>query len=241
MICLVFVCVSIRYFSSCYCCCYCCCICALSKCQLVHSTVTLVVTHTQSCCHKADCLSMDVPQHTQTYTYINTHTHTKYKHSNAYEYISNFWHLLDGQEDDAVVFIELLPSPQVVAVVAVVVVCHQISVYKYLEVFLLLLLLRLRLLVLTERQTKSKPKQDLCAYVNFSNAPQQTAKTPINRTQFRAQTQSQTEPEMVLEPQSKLELKLANWHSTRKCVGNIEQTHLARGRRMGRHKKYLYR
>lgn len=170
MICLVFVCVSIRYFSSCYCCCYCCCICALSKCQLVHSTVTLVVTHTQSCCHKADCLSMDVPQHTQTHTYINTHTHTKYKHSNAYEYISNFWHLLDGQEDDAVVFIELLPSPQVFAVV---VVCHQISVYKYLEAFLLLLL---RLLVLTERQTKSKPKQDLCAYVNFSNAPQQTAK-----------------------------------------------------------------
>lgn len=110
--------------------------------------------------------------------------------------------MLDGQEDDAVVFIELLPSPQV----AVVVVCHQISVYKYLEAFLLLL----RLLVLTERQTKSKPKQDLCAYVNFSNAPQQTAKTPINRTQFRAQTQSQTEPEMVLEPQSKLELKLAN-------------------------------
>lgn len=75
MICLVFVCVSIRYFSSCYCCCYCCCICALSKCQLVHSTVTLVVTHTQSCCHKAECLSMDVPQHTQTHVHKHTYTH----------------------------------------------------------------------------------------------------------------------------------------------------------------------
>lgn len=91
--------------------------------------------------------------------------------------------MLDGQEDEAAVFIELLPSPQVVVVV-VAVGCHQISVYKYLEAFLQLLLLPV--LVLTEKQTKSKPKQDLCAYVNFSNAPQQTAKD--------AQTEPNTKP-----------------------------------------------
>lgn len=85
MICLVFVCVSIRYFSSCYCCCYCCSICALSKCQLVHSTVTLVVTHTQSCCHKADCLSMDVPQHTHTQTRIHTRSTNTATHTNTFQ------------------------------------------------------------------------------------------------------------------------------------------------------------
>lgn len=47
---------------------------------------------------------------------------------------------------------------------------------KCLQIFRGIQLLLL-LLVLTEKQTKSKPKQDLCAYVNFSNAPQQTAKT----------------------------------------------------------------
>lgn len=80
MICLVFVCVSIRYFSSCYCCCYCCCICALSKCQLVHSTVTLAVTHTQSCCHKAECLSVCLSVNgrapTHTHTHIDKHAYT---------------------------------------------------------------------------------------------------------------------------------------------------------------------
>lgn len=78
VICLVFVYVSIRYFS-----------CALSKCQLVYSTVTLAVTHTQSCCHRQSVyLSVCLPAQLSVCqrTCLNQHTNTRKANTNTNTY-----------------------------------------------------------------------------------------------------------------------------------------------------------